>query len=106
MLHGSRARGEAHEGSDWDFAFLGPGVDVLSLGSALARILGTDAVDIADLAHANGLLRYRVARDAEVLLESAPELWDRFWFEAVSYWLDMEPIVRAGREAFIESLQP
>jgi predicted nucleotidyltransferase len=59
VMHGSRARGDAHAGSDWDFAYLaGEGFDELGLRAALTRTLGTDAVDVVDLERAGAVLRY------------------------------------------------
>ena len=64
VLFGSRARGNTHRGSDWDFAYLGTtGLDANRLNAELALALRTDRVDVADLAEAGGLLRFRAARD-------------------------------------------
>jgi len=73
LLHGSRARGDAHEQSDWDFAYLaGRQLDELGLRSALSRALGTDRIDLVDLARAGGLVRYRAARDGKLVIERQP----------------------------------
>jgi hypothetical protein len=65
--------GDAHSGSDWDFAFVaGPGFDELGLRAALARALHTDAIDLADLQRAGAVLRYQVARDGQPVLEREP----------------------------------
>ena len=97
VLHGSRARGEAHAGSDWDFGYLAaPGTEIASLHADLSLALGTDAIDLADLRSAGGLLRYRVARDGLVLFERDAQLFDKFWFDAVSFRCDASPVLRAG----------
>ena len=71
-MHGSRARGDARADSDWDFAYLAaPETDVPVLYRDLALALETDAVDLANLATAGGLLRYRAARDGLRLNHSA-----------------------------------
>jgi predicted nucleotidyltransferase len=70
VLHGSRARGDAGPGSDWDFGVLTDGTaDLVALSAALTSVLGTDAVDVVDLRRASALLRYRAARDGVVLVE-------------------------------------
>lgn len=105
VLHGSRARGEARADSDWDFAYMSTSeADVPSLHRDLALTLGSDAIDLTDLAAAGGLLRYRVARDGLVLLEREPHLFDRFWFDAVSFWCDAAPVLRAGYKSVLDGL--
>jgi hypothetical protein len=100
VLHGSRARGDSHAGSDWDFAYLaGPELDALSLRAALVRTLGTDRVDIADLARAGGVLRYAVASEGQPTFERTPGAFERFAIDAVHFWLDVEPIVRSATNA-------
>jgi predicted nucleotidyltransferase len=107
VLFGSRARGETHEGSDWDLAYLASaGFDVSSLYADLAMTLRTDKVDLVDLAAAGGLIRYRVARDGIVIMEREPGTFDKFWFEAVSFWCDAEPVLRAGYASILEGLGP
>ncbi|HEX5047600.1 MAG TPA: HepT-like ribonuclease domain-containing protein [Gammaproteobacteria bacterium] len=76
LLHGSRARGDVHAGSDWDFAYLGGArLDVAALLAAIVEAIHDDRLDLADLATAGGLLRYRAAPanygDAFRLLQSA-----------------------------------
>lgn len=105
LLHGSRARGDAHAGSDWDFAYLaGPKLDELALRAALAKMVGTDAVDVADLSRAGGLLRYRAANEGEVVLERNPGAHEAFSVAAITFWLDAEPTLRASYEAVLERL--
>ncbi|HYO11620.1 MAG TPA: nucleotidyltransferase domain-containing protein [Thermoanaerobaculia bacterium] len=105
LLFGSRARGDVHPGSDWDFGYLGgPGFDADDLLGRLVLTLGTDRVDLVNLERANGLLRYRAAAEGRPLFESDPDRFARFWFEAVSFWCDMGPIIRAGYEEILEDL--
>ena len=65
---------------------------------------GTEAIDLVDLDRAGGLVRFRAARDAVVLFEAIDGAFARFWFDAVSYWCDMGPIIRAGYEGILEDL--
>lgn len=107
VLHGSRARGHEHEGSDWDFAYLAdPGLDASLLYADLALQLATDRIDLVDLARAGGLIRYRVARDSVVLFEADEGTFDTFWLEAVTFWCDAEPVLRAGYDAVLAGLDP
>jgi predicted nucleotidyltransferase len=105
ILFGSRARGDDHPGSDWDFGYLaGTEFDPDDLLARLVLTLGTEQVDLVNLDRANGLLRYRAAAEAQVLFESDPGQFAGFWFKAVSYWCDMGPIIRAGYEEILEGL--
>jgi predicted nucleotidyltransferase len=105
VLFGSRARGDAHAASDWDFAYLGTGeLDADALVGALTRATGSDAVDIVDLARAGGLLRYRVARDGQVVVEKRPDAFERFWLDAVTFWCDAAPVLGPAYEGVLERL--
>jgi predicted nucleotidyltransferase len=107
VLHGSRARGDARQDSDWDFAYLASAeLDPAALYADLAVALGTDRIDVANLTTAGGLIRYRVARDGVVVFEATAGIFDRFWFEAVSFWCDAAPVLRAGYEAILDGLGP
>jgi predicted nucleotidyltransferase len=106
VVHGSRARGDTHAGSDWDFAYLAtPDFDPSLLYADLAIALGTDHVDLVDLASSGGLIRYHAARDAVVVHESEPGLFDKFWFAAVSFWCDAEPVLRRGYASILAELK-
>lgn len=64
VLHGSRATGTHHEGSDRDLCYLADGpIDVETLHARLTTVLGTDAVDLVDPDRASAVLRFRAARD-------------------------------------------
>lgn len=106
VLFGSRARGDSRPGSDWDFAYLaGPGFDPDDLVARLVLLLDTDEVDLADLSRAGGLLRFRVAAEGRPLFESEPHRFDDFSFEAISFWCDMEPVIREAYEGVLEDLR-
>ncbi len=107
VLHGSRARGEAHSGSDWDFAVLGDAhLDRTALAVALADAVGTDAVDVADLERSSAVLRWHVARDGAVLFEDASQPWFDFRRDAVDFWCDAGGIIREAQQAFLAALGP
>jgi len=105
LLFGSRARGDVHPRSDWDFGYLAdPGFDADDFLARLVLLLGTDRIDLVDLRRANGLLRYRAAAEGNPLFESAPDTFEDFWFEAVSFWCDAGPILQQGYEAILRGL--
>ena len=107
MLFGSRARGEAHESSDWDFGYLAsPALDLQGLIAVLTAAVGSDRVDAVDLGRAGGLLRYRAARDGLVLVEATPGAADRFRLESARFWYDAAPILERGYRDVLAELGP
>lgn len=107
VLFGSRARGDTHAASDWDLGYIGSAAfDPDGLLGALVDAVGSDRIDLVDLTRAGGLLRFRAARDGRPLFEADAGAFGRFWFEAVSFWCDVEPIVRAGYARVLADLGP
>ncbi len=105
LLFGSRASGSAHEASDWDFGYIASSeFDDCGLYTDLVLHLGTDKVDLVDLSRANGLLRYRAARDNIVLYEKTRGEYEKFWLQAVHFWCDAGPVIRAEYDAILEKL--
>ncbi len=105
VLHGSRARGDAHEASDWDFAFqAGPDFDPDALLARLAEALHANHIDLADLDRASALLRHKAAGDGVVVFERTPEVFKRFQIEAITAWSDMEAVLRAEYESMLARL--
>lgn len=105
VLHGSRARGDAHSLSDWDFAYeAGTDFDPDDLLARLATHLNADRIDLADLEHAGALLRYRVARDGVVVFERNPGRFERFWLEAVDTWCDLAPVLEPAYARVLDAL--
>jgi len=105
ILFGSRARGDAWAQSDWDLAYAAdPGFDADHFMSAVADLLAADRVDLVDLDRAGGQLRYRIARDGQVLSVDDEARFERFWLDAVSFWCDAEPIVRRGYDELLGEL--
>jgi predicted nucleotidyltransferase len=105
VLHGSRARGTARPDSDWDFAYLAdPGFDPDALLAGLAEATHAERIDLADLARAGALLRVRVADAAVVIVERDAGTFDRFWFDAVHAWCDLEPVLTPAYQAILDGL--
>ena len=83
ILFGSRARGNARPGADWDFGYLADAAaDIPGLLAAQVEALEDDRIDLVDLDRASGLLRYRAARDELLVYEATPELFDRYRLQA------------------------
>jgi predicted nucleotidyltransferase len=107
LAFGSRARGDAGSASDWDFAFMATGpLEIEGLRAELSLALGTDRVDLVDLARAGGLLRFRAARDGVLLEEGASGSFARFWLDAVRFWCDARTVLEPGYEAVLAKLGP
>lgn len=105
VLHGSRGRSDATERSDWDVGYLAvPGTDIGELGAVITSTIGSDLVDLVDLASASALLRYRAARDGVALLEREPGSFLRFRLESAQFWCDVEPVVRAAHADLLAAL--
>ena len=94
VVHGSRARGDAHAGSDWDFAYeAGESFDADRLLAELADRLKVDRIDLVDLRRAGALLRHRVARDGLAIFERTAGVFDGFRLRAISTWCDLAPVL-------------
>ena len=72
----------------------------------LVDALKSDRIDLVDLQRAGALLRYRAARDGRIVVEIARGDFARFWFDAVSFWCDMQPVLRRGYDAVLAELGP
>jgi predicted nucleotidyltransferase len=105
VLYGSRARGDAHAHSDWDFAYEGDaGLDVDALLAELVKRLDVDRVDLVDLGRAGALLRYRVARDGELIFERQAGRFGRFRLEAIDTWCDLAPVLEPAYARALDAL--
>lgn len=105
VLHGSRARGDARPGSDWDFAYLAtPEFDADALLANLGEVVRSDAVDLADLSRASGLLRFNAASDGIAMYESESGAFEQFQLDAISTWLDMAAVLGPAYDERLERL--
>lgn len=103
VLFGSRARGDAWDGSDWDIAYRG-NVNEQDLHAALIEAIGTERVDLVNMDGAGGLIRYRIARDGRCLFEGHPGAFEDFSIEAIGFWLDISDIVRREYDGVLSGL--
>lgn len=105
VLHGSRAKGQAHARSDWDFAYLSdPDFDVDGLLMVLVEEVGADEVDLADLGRVGALLRQRVASDGVLVYERRSGEFQRFQIEASRVWCDLAPVLDLVYRGVLEAL--
>jgi predicted nucleotidyltransferase len=105
VLHGSRARGDAHALSDWDFGYeAGADFDPDALLGVLAERLNAGRIDLVDLGRAGALLRYRAARDGLVIIERVPGRFQQFWLDSVDTWCDLAPVLEPLYAQILESL--
>jgi predicted nucleotidyltransferase len=102
VLHGSRARGDHRPDSDWDFGFLGD-PDFGRLVGRLVEDLGDEAVDLVDLTRASALLRFRAAAEGRLVAGDGEEFL-RFRIQAVQFWCDAGPVIRAAQDGVLASL--
>ena len=105
VLYGSRARGTARPDSDWDLGYVAraPFDADAFLADAVAA-LGSDRIDLADLDRASGQLRYRAASEARVVYARTDEAFPSFWLDAVTFWCDAAPVLRAGYGQLLSNL--
>jgi len=98
LLVGSVARGEEHLRSDVDLAYLaGSKFDLPRFVAEATLALGTDDVELADLARANALYRFEAAADG-MLVHGDPDRHFAFRVEAVRFWCDAGPLIREAYE--------
>lgn len=105
VLHGSRSRQAAHAASDWDFGYLADDeLDPGELHVAVSAALGTDAVDLVDLARASALLRFGAARHGRCVYEAEPGVHEAFVLAATLFWCDAEPVIRRAQQSVLADL--
>lgn len=105
VLLGSRATGTAHATSDWDIGWLGGnGLDVETLAADLSHALCTDDVDLVDLAGASAVLRRDAAMAGRPLFEREPGAFAAFQIEAITFWCEVEPVLREAHADVLRAL--
>ncbi|HEV8397059.1 MAG TPA: nucleotidyltransferase domain-containing protein [Vicinamibacterales bacterium] len=105
LVFGSRGRGDAHAGSDWDLGYIASAdFDAAALLSGIVEIVGSDRVDLVNLSAGSGLLRHRAARDGHLLFEASPRLAEQFRLDASQFWCDAAPVLSRGYDELLEEL--
>ncbi len=104
-LFGSQARGEGGPISDYDFAILfsekPPAPKRYALVHELARLLGTERVDLVVLNRANIELRYSVIATGCPLYEASRAARVEFEAQTLSLYFDYLPILRRQRRELL-----
>jgi predicted nucleotidyltransferase len=105
VLHGSRARGDAVHDADWDLVYLAdPTFDRERFLGEVVAAVGTERIDLADLARSSALLRFRAARDGVLLHQGTPGAHEEFIRSAALFWCDAEPIIRRAYAGVLADL--
>ena len=104
VLFGSWARGQARGDSDVDVAILPESGGVsraeeLALAARLSIACGRE-VDLVRLDDASTLLRWRVAREGQLVHASRPEAWLRYRVSAASEYGDFAEAIERPAELF------
>lgn len=103
VLFGSRARGQVHAHSDWDFGYLADDHgDIDLLRTRLAQALTSDAIDLVNLARGSALLRRQVGAEGQAMFEREPDLFLRFREETARFWCDVEPVLSPAYARILE----
>ncbi len=107
VLFGSRAKGQAREGSDYDVGVLRQeGMvsveDFLNLAYRLGQVLDMGDVDLVDLRRASPLLKYEAMRSGKVLYEAKPGVFNRFYVLAWKLYQDDRYDLRRLDRVYIE----
>lgn len=106
VLHGSRARGDAHALSDWDLAYQAEAsFDPDHLLAMYAEAVAADRIDLADLDRASALLRHRVASEGVLVYEHSPRAFEQFQIDAVTTWCDLAPVLEPSYAHSLERLR-
>lgn len=112
IIFGSRARGNTHVNSDWDFAILYNqqqqmenrylSLEVYDILSDVLRI--SDDIDVINLSSCSLLIAHAVARDGKVLYEKKSGLFESFQSKALLSENQLEVIqkdLRKGLDVFL-----
>ena len=112
IIFGSRARGNTHVNSDWDFAILYNqqqqmenrylSLEVYDIVSDVLRI--SDDIDVINLSSCSLLIAHAVARDGKVLYEKKSGLFESFQSKSLLSENQLEVIqkdLRKGLDVFL-----
>ena len=118
VLFGSRARGDIHANSDWDFAALydeearkayikdnaWAWFEVPQLLGQLYEI-NSDQIDVVELNNCSILINHFVALDGKLLYEKEPGIFEIFRRSALKSEEEMKEIRKSLREKVEQNLQ-
>ncbi|HEY9830497.1 MAG TPA: nucleotidyltransferase domain-containing protein [Stenomitos sp.] len=112
VLFGSRARGDIHANSDWDFAALydeelressckDKAFAWFEVPILIGQVfdLNSDKIDVVELNHCTPLLGYQVARDGKLLYEQQAGEFINFQRQAWKIYADTAKFRKAQRQS-------
>lgn len=110
VLFGSRARGDTHSKSDWDFAVFYDdelrqatvkGISQFEIYNILADIfqISSDEIDVVDLNNCSPLLAFHVAKDGKVIYEQTPGEFIKFQMKAWKIYADTDKFRKLQRQS-------
>lgn len=116
ILFGSRARGDTHPNSDWDFAILydeelrrktvegfGWFRDVGIIGDCLN--LNSDNIDVVEIQRCSELMAHHIARDGKLIYEQEPGLFDEFKKNSLLSQNKIDDIINKSRTRVYQFLR-
>ena len=105
VLFGSRARGDTHAKSDWDFAALydqkireesckNSGFGWFEVPGIIEEVfsINSDNIDVVDLNRASPLIAHFVARDGKLIYEKEPGEFDKFKQQALMSDMEIQDL--------------
>ncbi len=99
-LFGSLA--ERGQGNDVDIAVMGNPRDLGELRDAICEALGTERVDIVDLAKATPTLQFEVISSGTLLFKTSDDIENHFELRILTAYQDREPVRRRQNEILAE----
>ena len=89
-------------GDDVDIAVLGSPQNPEDLRAALCEALGTERMDIVDLANAPPTLQFEVISSGRVLFKTSDKIENNFELRVITAYQDREPVRRRQNEILAE----
>jgi len=118
VLFGSRARGDTHANSDWDFAALydeklreesckDSGFAWFEVPGVIGQVfrLNSDEIDVVELHRSSPLIAHFVARDGKLLYEKEPGEFNNFKQKALMNDVEMQELRLNLRQSIDEFLK-
>lgn len=99
VLFGSRARGDDHTKSDWDFAILydddqnlEQGYSQLKIYTTLANIfqISSEKIDVVNLKNCSPLIAFHIAKDGKAIYEQTAGEFIKFQMKAWKIYADTQ----------------
>ena len=118
VLFGSRARGDTHAKSDWDFAALFDEESrkihvanntwkLLEVPQIIGEVfnLNSDQIDVVELNNCSHIITHFVAKDGKLIYEKEQGEFERFRQKALKSEIEIKAIRKSLRQKVEENLQ-